>query len=376
VGRAAAAAVTASAIGARWIGDSATNLVTELGTAAGTGARLRNVSGPPLRVGLIGGVPPSLAGGGLELQVQRTAAALARRGAEVIWLAREERPRAFDVLHAFSSGPDVAHQVGHWRRNADVPLVVSPVMVVPQGAAEWRQLLAHRLPIPEFGPRQRRALLARAAAAVALTRYEAELLRRLCGRRAPAIAVVGNGVDPVRVVDPPPGLPDPFVLLLGSVSARKRQHATVEALAGGPPPVVIGGFEGPEADRTAFAAAVERDGGTWLGEVHDEAEVRAVVRAASALVHLSTAEGQSLAVLEALAEGTPVAAAPLPANRELAERYPGWVGIVEHERDLPAVLDRLRDAPATAPAVDSWDDVAAQLAGVYRDAGARPGAPG
>ena len=77
------------------------------------------------------------------------------------------------------------------------------------------------------------------------------------------------------------------------------------------------------AAREAFAAAVDRAGGLWLGELSDQPTVRAVVRAASALVHLSAAEGQSLAVLEALAEGTPVAASPLPANRELERRYPG-----------------------------------------------------
>ena len=74
-------------------------------------------------------------------------------------------------------------------------------------------------------------------------------------------------------MDPPAGLPDRFVVLLGGVSARKRQHATVLALAGagGPAPVVIGGFEGSDRDREAFAAAVDRAGGVWLGELGDQA---------------------------------------------------------------------------------------------------------
>lgn len=359
--------MTAFAIGARWIGDWATNAVTELGTTADTGVRLRGVSGPPLRVGLIGGVPPSLAGGGLELQVERTASALERRGHAVVWLGREGQPRAFDVLHAFSSGPDVAHWVSHWRRNAGVPLVVSPVMVVPPGMMEWRQRLAHRLPIPEFGPRQRRELLARASAIVALTEHEARLLRRLGGQGTSRIAVIGNGVDPVHTVGPPAGLPDPFVLLLGGVSTRKRQHATVLALAaaGGPAPVVIGGFEGSGGDRAAFAAAVDRAGGVWLGELGDQPTVRAVVRAAAALVHLSSAEGQSLAVLEALAEATPVVATPLAANRELERRFPGWMRLVEDERSLPGALAALDDPPAPPPDVPTWDTVAGELEALY-----------
>lgn len=320
-----------------------------------------------LRIALAGGVPASLGGGGLELQLERTRAALERRGHEVFHVGQVTGARPFDVLHAFSSGADVHFAVcEHWRRNAQAPLVLSTVVVVAPGRATLRQLVASRLPIPAFGPRLRVELLRRATVAVALTEHEAALIRRFAGRRrAPRIEVVPNGVDPAPPGSAPPGLPARYAVLLGTVSARKRQAETVAALGGTPlAPVVAGGFDGTPNERAAFERAIAHAGGRWLGELGDEGAVRALLRGAEALVHLSAAEGQSLAVLEALAEGTAVIASPLAANSELAARHPGWIRLVDSPEDL---RDALAVAPAgPPPGIASWDHVAGRLEAIYR----------
>ena len=324
-----------------------------------------------LRIALLGGVPPSLGGGGLEVQVERTARALLRRGHDVFHAGREPRPRLFDVLHVFSSGPDVAFQVSHWRRNTDVPLIYSPVLVIPPGLPELRQRVAHRLRIPEFGPAERRGLLRRAAAVVALTEYEARLVRDFSGAHALPVVVVPNGVDPAPdPAVPVEGLPEVYVALVGTVTARKRQRDVVDALAraGGPAPVVLGGFEGTEEDARAFGRAVARAGGIWLGDLADPGSVRLVIRGAQALVHLSAAEGQSLAVLEAVSEGTPVVASPIPSQRELAVRYPLHVLLADSPDKAVDLLGAMGPRPDDVPRVPTWDDVARELEGVYRRA--------
>jgi glycosyltransferase involved in cell wall biosynthesis len=329
------------------------------------------VSEPPLRIALLGGVPPSLGGGGLEVQLQRTWAALERRGHEVFHVAREPDPRPFDVLHAYSSGPDVHFFLEHWRRNP-APFVVSPVVVVAPGRAERRQRIGSRLPIPAFGPRMRVEILQRADAAVALTEHEAGLLRAFAGRSAPRIEVISNGVERLEPVPPPAGLPGRYAALVGTVSARKRQAETVAMLGRqGVASVVVGAFEGSAAERGRFEQVVAAAAGRWLGET-DPATTRSVVREAAALVHLSSAEGQSLAVLEAIAEGTPALVSPLPGNRELATSYPRHVIVCDDGDGVAAAMAQL-GAPVGPAPVPTWDDVAARLEVLYREVGAAHG---
>lgn len=258
----------------------------------------------------------------------------------------------------------------HWRRNL-APLVVSPVIVVAPGRAEQRQRVGSRLPIPAFGPRMRVEILRRADAAVALTAHEAGLVRAFARHAAPRTVVIGNGVAPIApavVAD----LPDGYVALVGGVSARKRQAATVAALgAAGIPAVVVGGFEGSAAERASFEGAVQAAGGHWLGEV-DSATVAGVVGGARALVHLSSAEGQSLAILEALGAGTPAIVSPLPSNRELAAAYPRHVVLCADLAGVAAAVGALGGRPGPAP-VPTWDQVAERLETVYREVGARRG---
>lgn len=312
----------------------------------------------PLRIAVLGGIPPSLGGGGLEVQLRETAAALARRGHDVFHVAQVLDARPFDLLHAFGAEPDVCHQLTHWRRSP-APLVVSPVLVIAPGR-ERREQLAARVPVGTFGPHARLLLLRRASLVVAQSAHEQAFLEQA---GAASTALVPNGVTPVAAGDPPAGTPaaGTYALLLGSVSARKRQREVVAALAGHPT-VVAGGFDGGEGDRQAFTTAVDAAGSaTWLGEVGPASAVRALLQGARALVHLSQAEGQALSILEALSVGTPVIASRLPANVELAAAYPQHVRLVDGAEEVAAAFASLPARPASPPAIPTWDDVAAQL---------------
>jgi len=325
-----------------------------------------------VRVALLGGVPASIGGGGLELQLRRTHAALTRAGVEVFDVAAEPEPRPFDILHAFSAEPGVAHAIHHWRRGRTAPLVLSPVIVVPPGARELTLWLSHHPPRPTYAPRERALLLRRADAVIALTEHERSMVRRLGGRRVGRVEVIGNGVDPTSPVDAATlsvhRLPERYVVLLGSVSPRKRQADVLSAFVGsGVTPVVVGGLDGTAGDRARWERHVGATGGLWLGEITDPATVRAILGGAQALVHLSAAEGQSLAVLEALACGCPVLVSPLPSHHELARRHPRSVYLVDRLDRLPEALASIGQGPREPVAVDSWDDVAARLIDVYRD---------
>lgn len=344
-----------------------------------------------------------LGGGGLEIQAERTAAALRERGHDVRHVQRADRDWAPELLHVFGHTADVGHFLHHWRRHP-ARLVVSPVVVVPP-AREWRLKLGTRLPIPAFEPRVLRALVQRADALIALTCWEAELLKSVGGNRTAPIATIGNGVDrPAELPDRDAlsralgtDLPERYAIVVGAVSERKRQAEIARALAGTLPLVVVGGWDGPESGRAEFDRLVETTGGRWLGELSDRPTVLGLVAHAEALVHLSDAEGQSLAVLEALSLGTRCVLSDLSQQRELAQHHPAAVAIVERDGDLPGALRRLGDAtrpgvtsdrsdsggrdstsagppdrdPAE-PAIPSWDDVAAQVEDVYAAIDAPP----
>lgn len=319
-----------------------------------------------LRIGLLGGVPPSLGGGGLELQIAHTGAALDRLGHEVVRVERHDAPRSFDLLHAFGAEPSVWHLLSHWTRNP-APLVLTPVVVVSPGREERLLRLSARVPALTTG-RMKRDLVRRADAVVAGTQYERDLLISAFGAEQSRVRVIGNGADPPADAAPlPEGVPaaGTYALLLGTVSERKRQLETVAALAGAVPVVVAGGFAGDERERARWERCVSDSGAVWLGHVADRAAVAALVRGARALVHLSQAEVQSLAVLEALAAETPVVLSAIPSHRELAAAYPGFVRIAAGPADVPRAVAELDGPLGQPPAIPTWGDVAATLTELY-----------
>lgn len=319
-----------------------------------------------LRIGFVGGIPPALGGAGLERQMRDTAAALAARGHAITWLERVDRRPPLDLVHGFGAEANLWHLLRH--ANALGPLVVSPVIVVSPGREETILRLTARLPVLTAA-RMRRETLRRADAIVALTAYERELVRELAGAAAD-VTVIPNGSGSLAVTPGslPPQVPAaPFALLLGTVSRRKRQQEIVRVLATSLPVVVAGGFSGSDEERGEWERTVADSGALWLGHVADPAVVAALQGAAAVLVHHSTAETQSLAVVETLSLGTPVVLSDIPSHRELAAAHPRFVRIAERLEELPAAARSFAHRPPQAPAPKllDWDGVAARLEGVY-----------
>lgn len=317
-----------------------------------------------LRIGFLGRIPPALGGAGLEVQMERTRAALERRGHEVTHIEAAARETTIDVLHAFGSEPAVWHHLRHRTRNL-VPLVVTSVVVVSPGAQERALRLAARVPGVMTGSRMRAEVLRQAAAVVAASGYERRLVRAL-GVAADRVEVLGNGTDPRPPGEPPGGLPEDYALMVGTVSPRKRQAEVLRALVGRVPVVVAGGYGGPPERRADWQRTVQETGARWLDQVEDPATVAALQRGALATVHLSSAEVQSLAVIEALGQGSPVVLSDIPSHRELEAAHPSFVRVVERPAEVPAALESLRERPPQGrPDVPGWDDVAERLERIY-----------
>ncbi len=177
------------------------------------------------------------------------------------------------------------------------------------------------------------------------------------------IAVTRHGVDPAFSPGEEHG--DSYLLLVGAVQRRKNPLAAADAAAElGMRLVVVGPSRDP-----ALVHALERRGADVRGYVSKD-ELVALYRGAAALVMPSRYEGFGLPVVEAMATGTPVVAAPDAALQEVAEdaavfAEPGQ--LAEGVRKALAERDRLVAAGLRRAAEFSWDEAARRTLQVYRE---------
>jgi glycosyltransferase involved in cell wall biosynthesis len=177
------------------------------------------------------------------------------------------------------------------------------------------------------------------------------------------VTVTPNGVDPAFAPGAG-GTEHPYVLYVGAVQRRKDPLAALTAARAVGLPLVVAGPE-KEAD----LAAELRAGGAELRGYVSKDELGELYRRAAALVLPSRYEGFGLPVLEAMASGTPVVAAPEPALVEVG----GEAAVYAEDGDFAGALRRaLADREALAAAglsraeQFSWAETARRTAAVYR----------
>jgi glycosyltransferase involved in cell wall biosynthesis len=175
------------------------------------------------------------------------------------------------------------------------------------------------------------------------------------------ITVTPHGVDPVFS----PGRPNrrSYMLLVGAVQARKNPLAAADAATEVGLPLVVAG---PTRDDW-LARELERRGADMRGYVSGD-DLVALYRGAACLVVPSTYEGFGLPVLEAMASGTPVVAAPDAALREVAGDAAVFVEpaqLAEGVRRALQERDRLVAAGLERARLFSWDETARRTAAVY-----------
>jgi glycosyltransferase involved in cell wall biosynthesis len=188
-------------------------------------------------------------------------------------------------------------------------------------------------------------------------------LIELYGVPAERIVVTPHGVDPAFAPD---GRRDAsYLLFVGAIHKRKNPLAAARAATEiGLPLVVAGPASDPELTRE-----LERLGADLRGYL-DKQELAKLYRGAACLVLPSSFEGFGLPVLEAMACGTPVVAAPDPALREVAgdaALFAEEDGLADAIRRALAERDRLAALGLERARAFSWEEAARRTAAAYRE---------
>jgi glycosyltransferase involved in cell wall biosynthesis len=203
----------------------------------------------------------------------------------------------------------------------------------------------------------------RASRVLAISERTKRDLVELYGVAQEKIVVTPLGVDPAfRPGDEGRGT---YVLFVGAIQQRKDPLAAAAAAsANGLRLVVVG----PEKD-ARLANELRLAGADVRGYV-PKAELAQLYRGAAVLVLPSRYEGFGLPVVEAMASGTPVVAAPDEALREVAGDAAVFAEPADLGRAVRAAIDdreRLVAAGLERARLFTWEETARRTLDVYRE---------
>jgi glycosyltransferase involved in cell wall biosynthesis len=315
-------------------------------------------------VGFVGGIPKFAGGGGLEIQMAQSAKALASIGITVVDGTSDEQ---VDLVHFFGADPLCWNVIRNWSSQR-VPFVVSPISVLTSRSQRIVEPWASRVRVGmRTTANMRRDVVRSADRVVALHANEADAVIRNYGVSRSRVSVVRNATDVVGAasVAPRAGL-----TCVGTIGDRKRQLPLVRSWGEDLPSLTLAGpMPTNWAGRDGFLTAVgERTNVQWVGRL-DREEVWAWQTRSEACVSASASEGESLALLDSLALGTPVIVRESAGADALARSYPGWVLRYQQEAEIPAQLAAARSLLASnsaRPEVPTWTEVATELAEIYK----------
>jgi glycosyltransferase involved in cell wall biosynthesis len=248
--------------------------------------------------------------------------------------------RLIDELH-----PQVLHATSvHFQGSRAAALLARrrrlPLVTTGHVAAVSRLPLATRTATTVYEHTAGRFILRASSRVIAVSESVATHLRQL-GAPGDRTVVVHNGVDHNRFCPRPRDLDRPQVVFVGRLIQNKGPADALNAFAAAGVPGAQLTFvgHGPMRDRLeADGARLGLNGAVhFTGHLDD---VSAILGAADVLVRPSRTEGQSLAILEAMAAGVCVLASDIPANRELVDD--GRSGLLAAVGDTQGLARRLR----------------------------------
>ncbi len=321
-------------------------------------------------------LPFALAHGGLQIQIERTKAALEESGLEVEYLRWWDTEQKGDIIHFFGRANPRHIQFAHGK---GMRYVISDLLT-GQGSRSRAQLrlqaviergLRAVVP-PAFLSNFRWDAYTRADAVIVLTAWEAEIVRMLFGTPEGRLHVVPNGVDPEffeRFSDSSERGDE--LICTATITERKRVLELAEAAVAAKVPVrILGrayGADDPYFHRFMHLAGESPDFVRYSGAISDRKELARIYQQARGFVLLSTMESLSLSALEAAASGCPLFLSDLPWARCTFGHAAVYCPISDAQSTALALRSFYDRAPTLPlpPQPCGWSEVAEHLLTIY-----------
>jgi glycosyltransferase involved in cell wall biosynthesis len=322
-------------------------------------------------------LPFLLAHGGLQTQIERTKEALERAGLEVEYLRWWDDRQNGDIIHFFGranpSHIDFAHDKG-------MKYVMSELFT-GQGsrtAAQLRiqglieKMLRGFVPLT-FLANFRWDAYQKVDACIVLTEWEAEVARLLFSPPSRRLHVIPNGVEPefFTIKDDTIRRGDELVCT-ATITERKRVLELAEAAVIAQVPIRILGNPYGKSDvyyqKFLSLAKKHPEFVRYEGAVKERSNLARIYRSARGFVLLSAMESLSLSALEAAASGCPLLLSDLPWARCTFGDDATYCSLRDSS-STAATLKHFYNNADTLPVPKvpcRWDDVARQIADVYR----------
>lgn len=323
--------------------------------------------------------PFFLAHGGLQIQIRQTMAGVQAAGHEAEFLKFWEEEVDADVIHFFGRCSGFYIEMA---RRKGIPVVMSDLLSGTGSRAPWKltfqaaMIRTARSALPGFFTnRMGWESYQQAAALVAPTNVEKQLMIRLFGADPRKVYIVTNGVEDFFFRHEPSAARDARLVCTATITERKRVLELAEAAVLAATPVRIVGKPYSEQDPyyRAFAAIARKHPDLVLydGPINDRKALARLYQQSAGFVLLSTMESLSLSSMEAAASGCKLLLADLPWARDAfgakAWYCPVPATVERTARVLKNFVRRLSEAP-TPPVPFTWNEIGLQFVRIYEGA--------
>ena len=313
--------------------------------------------------------------GGFQTQIEQTKRGLESCGVEVDWLRWWDDTQRGDIVHYFGR-PSPWYVLAAQRVGMKVVVAELLTGLGSRGpfARKMQKALIALLRRSYFFDRMGWNAFQLADASIALTPWEATLMRDIFNAPDDRLHVLPNGVEE-EFFRPDPVQRGEFLICTATITERKRVLEAARAAVAARTPLWIIGKPYSESDPYARAfmtfARQHTDLIRYEGPILDRASLAHAYRQARGFILLSAMESLSLSALEAAATGCPLLLADLPwANTTFGNsaRYcrPG--------EETESLRRFYQEAPQLPPVMKpkSWAEVGEQLRSVYERLLQRP----